>query len=123
MLDFYQVSHLFTPEERQVQATVREFLEAEALPDITRLVGAGCLPLAPGPEARRARPLRFQPAQDTWRRRGEQRGLGLLMYELERVDSGLRSFASVQGALVMYPIFEYGSDHQQQGYLDQAGEG
>src|SRR5260221_6887480 len=42
---------------------------------------------------------------------------GLLMQELERGDSGLRSFASVQGALVMYPIYTYGSEEQKQRWL------
>jgi glutaryl-CoA dehydrogenase len=48
---------------------------------------------------------------------------GLLMYELERVDSGLRSFASVQGALVMYPIYSYGSEEQKQNYLPKMAAG
>jgi glutaryl-CoA dehydrogenase len=49
---------------------------------------------------------------------------GLIMQELERADSGLRSFASVQGALVMYPILTYGSEEQKQRWLPrlQAGE-
>src|SRR5438270_10533090 len=49
---------------------------------------------------------------------------GLIMQELERGDSGLRSFASVQGALVMYPIYTYGSDEQKQRWLPrlQSGE-
>ncbi len=44
---------------------------------------------------------------------------GLVMQELERADSGLRSFVSVQGALVMYPILTYGSDEQKQRWLPQ----
>ena len=49
---------------------------------------------------------------------------GLIMQELERGDSGLRSFVSVQGALVMYPIFEYGSEEQKARWLPrlQSGE-
>lgn len=48
---------------------------------------------------------------------------GLLMYELERGDSGLRSFASVQGALVMWPIFTYGTPAQKQEWLPQLARG
>ena len=48
---------------------------------------------------------------------------GLVMYELERIDSGLRSFASVQSALVMYPIARYGSPEQQRRYLPELGRG
>src|SRR5277367_3742030 len=49
---------------------------------------------------------------------------GLVMQELERADSGIRSFASVQGALVMYPILTYGSEEQKQRWLPklQTGE-
>ncbi|MFQ6609082.1 MAG: acyl-CoA dehydrogenase family protein, partial [Fidelibacterota bacterium] len=48
---------------------------------------------------------------------------GLMMYELERGDSGLRSMASVQGALVMYPIYSYGSEEQKQKWLPQLAKG
>ena len=50
-------------------------------------------------------------------------GYGLVMYELERIDSGLRSFASVQSALVMYPIARFGSPEQQRRYLPELGRG
>lgn len=50
-------------------------------------------------------------------------GYGLLMYELERIDSGLRSFASVQSSLVMYPIFRYGSEEQRQRFLPPLSRG
>jgi glutaryl-CoA dehydrogenase len=50
-------------------------------------------------------------------------GYGLLMYELERGDSGLRSFASVQGALVMYPIFAFGSEAQKRAWLPKMATG
>ena len=48
---------------------------------------------------------------------------GLIMQELERGDSGVRSFVSVQGALVMYPIFTYGSDEQKQTWLPRLQSG
>lgn len=48
---------------------------------------------------------------------------GLLMYELERGDSGLRSMASVQGSLVMYPIFAYGSEAQKKRWLPEMAKG
>src|SRR4051795_2555858 len=49
---------------------------------------------------------------------------GLIMQELERADSGLRSFVSVQGALVMYPVYMYGTEEQKQHWLPrlQSGE-
>ena len=48
---------------------------------------------------------------------------GLLMQELERGDSGIRSFCSVQGALVMYPILMYGSEEQKKKYLPKLATG
>ena len=48
---------------------------------------------------------------------------GLIMQELERGDSGIRSFASVQGALVMYPIYAFGSEEQKKHWLPAAGGG
>lgn len=48
---------------------------------------------------------------------------GLIMKELERCDSGLRSFASVQGALVMYPIHQFGSEEQKKEWLPELGKG
>src|SRR5450432_3291742 len=48
---------------------------------------------------------------------------GLIMQELERVDSGIRSFVSVQGALVMYPIYTYGSDAQKEKWLPRLQSG
>jgi len=50
-------------------------------------------------------------------------GYGLLMYELERGDSAIRSFASVQGSLVMYPIFAFGSEEQKQFWLPKLAAG
>lgn len=52
-----------------------------------------------------------------------ERAYGLLMQELEAGDSGIRSMASVQGALVMYPIHAYGSDEQKETYLRDLGTG
>ena len=47
---------------------------------------------------------------------------GLIMQELERGDSGIRSFASVQGALVMYPIFAFGSEEQKKHWLPRLAQ-
>src|SRR5947208_6132859 len=53
----------------------------------------------------------------------DQVAYGLIMQELERGDSGLRSFASVQGGLVMYPIHTYGSEEQKQRWLPELQAG
>ena len=123
MLDFYQVSQLFTPEERQVQATVREFLEAEAMPHIREWWEQDTFPVHLVPRLGELGLIGSNlPATGGPKAVGNV-AYGLTMYELERVDSGLRSFASVQGALVMYPISRYGSDEQVQGLLPKLAKG
>ena len=123
MLDFYQVSHLFTPEERQVQATVREFLEAEALPHIRDWWERDAFPVHLVPRFGELGLLGSSFPKEYGAPGVSSAAYGLIMYELERVDSGLRSFASVQGALVMYPILEYGSDDQRQSHLPKLARG
>ena len=123
MLDYYHLSDQFTDEERQTQAAVREFLDAEALPHV-----AGWWERAEFP--RRLVPRLAElgliganmPVQYGASGVGSL-AYGLVMYELERIDSGLRSFASVQGALCMYPILRYGSEEQRQAYLPKIASG
>ena len=123
MLDYYQVSELFTPEERQVQTAVRSFLEAEARPHVSDWWERGTFPADLA--------LRFGDLGLLGSTLPKSYGApevssisyGLIMYELERVDSGLRSFASVQGALVMYPILAFGSEEHKQEYLPRLAKG
>ena len=123
MLDYYHLSDQFTDEERQTQAAVREFLDTEALPHV-----AGWWERAEFP--RRLVPRLAElgliganmPVQYGASGVGSL-AYGLVMYELERIDSGLRSFASVQGALCMYPILRYGSEGQRQAYLPKIASG
>lgn len=117
MLDFYAVSELFTPEERQVQSTVRRFLEAEALPHISQWWEEATFPAHLVPPLGEIGLLGA--TLPGVHESGEISNVayGLIMYELERVDSGLRSFVSVQNSLVMYPVHRYGSDAQRERYL------
>jgi glutaryl-CoA dehydrogenase len=115
-LNYMDEDSLFTEDELMVRNTVRSFVTEEVMPVLqeanrkeefpkhliprfaamgllgSTIHGYGCAGL--GPIA-----------------------YGLLMQELERADSGIRSFCSVQGALVMYPIYAYGSEAQKQKYL------
>ena len=123
MLDFYGVSDLFTSEERQVQANARHFLDAEAQPHIRDWWEAGTFPrhlvkrfaemgfLGPG------LPVEYGGGGVS------STAYGLIMYELERIDSSLRSFASVQGALVSYAIYLHGSEEQKRHYLPMLASG
>ncbi|MBP6742657.1 MAG: acyl-CoA dehydrogenase family protein [Deltaproteobacteria bacterium] len=121
-VDYFQMADLLSDEEKLVTATFRRFVDDEIMPVIGRhfrngtfdsawprrlgalgalganLVGYGC----PGLDAV---------------------AYGLIMQELERGDSGIRSFASVQGALVMYPIHAFGSEEQKQRFLPKMASG
>lgn len=123
MLDFLNITELLKPEERQIQAAVRKFVDAEVLPHIARWWEEESFPAhlikafgemgffgSTLPEAYGGANL-------------SSAAYGLIMYELERADSGLRSFASVQGALVMYPIYTYGSEEQKAYYLPKLASG
>jgi glutaryl-CoA dehydrogenase len=123
LTDFMRVADLLSEEERMVRAQGRQFVNAEVAPIIERCAQEQTFPTHLigkmgelgfyGPTL----PPRYGCA-----------GLsavayGLLMYELERGDSSLRSFASVQGSLVMYPIFAYGSEAQRERWLPRLARG
>jgi glutaryl-CoA dehydrogenase len=116
-LDFFELSSLLTPEEREIQRSTRRFLEAEALPGIRAAWSRGEFPreLVARFGAQGLLGANLPPTDGSAGISAV--GYGLINYELERIDSGLRSFASVQSALVMYPIASYGSDEQRRAYL------
>jgi glutaryl-CoA dehydrogenase len=111
-----------SPEQQMIQLVVREFVDAEALP-----LMRDCFE-----EARFPRELipRFAalgllgPTVPEYGAGLDYTSYGLICQELERADSGLRSFVSVQGSLVMFPIASYGSEEQKRRYLPamQRGE-
>ncbi|HWO25974.1 MAG TPA: acyl-CoA dehydrogenase family protein [Kofleriaceae bacterium] len=121
-LDYYGIDELFTHEERMVRDTVRELVSSRVMPQIGKhwsqgtfphelvpvfgelgllgssLTGYGCAGISPT-------------------------AYGLICQELERGDSGIRSFVSVQSSLVMYPIWAYGSEEQKQRWLPEMAAG
>ena len=123
MLDYYLVSDLFTSEERQVQATVHDFLEDKAMPHVSRWWEEATFPDHLVPQLGELGLLGANLPSEYGTAGVNNVAYGLIMYELERVDSGLRSFASVQGALVMYPIYTYGSEEQKRRYLPKLASG
>lgn len=120
--DFYQIDDLLTSEEKQIRATIRQFVTKEVLPIIddcfmrdefprqlipqlaelgtlgATIQGYGCAGLSPT-------------------------AYGLIMQELERGDSGLRSFVSVQGALAMHAIDAWGTEEQKRKFLPKMAGG
>ncbi|HET8724866.1 MAG TPA: acyl-CoA dehydrogenase family protein [Anaeromyxobacteraceae bacterium] len=115
--DFLGFRELLTDEERAVQAQARQFVNERVLPLVERHAQQQTFPreLVPAMAERGflgpTLPARYGCAELS------SAAYGLLMYELERGDSALRSFASVQGSLVMWPIFAYGSEAQKEHWL------
>ncbi len=115
-VDYFAVDSLFSEQELLVRQTARRFAEERALPLIRECFRDARFPRELIPEMAE---LGFLGANlEGYGCAGMSNvEYGLIMQELERADSGLRSFVSVQGALVMYPILTYGSDEQKQKWL------
>ena len=121
--DYYNLEDLYTEEEKSIRDTVREFVKEEVFPIIEKFNQEMKFPTELIPKM--AELGVFGPTLP------EQYGgmgisniaYGLIMQELERGDSGVRSFASVQSALVMYPIYTFGSEEQRMKYLPKLATG
>jgi glutaryl-CoA dehydrogenase len=121
-LDFIEFDSLLTEEERLVRDTARRFIEENLVPIIEQCNREGRFP----------REL-VKPMADLGFFGANLKGYGcagmanveygLVMQELERGDSGVRSFVSVQSALVMYPIYAFGSDAQKEKWLPAMARG
>ncbi len=122
-VDFLRLDELLTDEEKLVRDTVRSFVDDNVIPIIEDHYMAGTFP---GELVPQMGELGFLGANlEGYGCAGLNNvAYGLIMQELERGDSGLRSFVSVQGALVMYPIHAFGSDAQKEKWLPrlQSGE-
>ena len=114
--DFYELDALLSDEERMVRDTVREWVSDRWMPLVEDAYRAGRFPVEVVPELAEMGVLGGNLDYGDFPRLGSV-AYGLVMQELERGDSGLRSFVSVQGALVMYPIWRYGSDEQKARWL------
>src|SRR3989442_6239626 len=115
-VDFIEFDSLLNDEEKLVRQTARRFVDEQVIPIIEKHNREGSFPMHLVPQVAE---LGFFGANlSGYGCAGmSNAGYGLVMQELERRDSGLRSFVSVQSALVMYPIYTYGSDAQQEKYL------
>jgi glutaryl-CoA dehydrogenase len=121
--DFMDLDALLTDEERMARQAVREFVDAELLPIIEEHFEKATFPLhLKGKLADLGVYGANLPAEYGCAGMSNI-AYGLVMQELERGDSGLRSFVSVQGALVMYPIFAFGSEEQKRQYLPKMAAG
>jgi len=121
-VDFIDFDSLLNDEEKLVRQTTRQFVDEQVLPIIEQHNREGTFPMHLVPMLGE---LGFFGANLTgYGCVGMSNvGYGLVMQELERGDSGLRSFVSVQSALVMYPIYAYGSDAQKDKWLPRLQSG
>ena len=115
-VDYFAIDSLFSEQELLVRQTARRFAEERVVPLIRDCYREARFPCELIPELAQ---LGFLGANlEGYGCAGMSHvEYGLIMQELERADSGLRSFVSVQGALVMYPILTYGSEEQKQKWL------
>jgi glutaryl-CoA dehydrogenase len=119
MLNYFDVE--LSDEERLVQRTAREWVEASAMPIIADCFEAGEFPKQLIPQMAE---LGFLGASLPEYGAGlPYMAYGLICQELERCDTGLRSFVSVQSSLCMFPIYTFGSDEQKKRYLPKMTKG
>jgi alkylation response protein AidB-like acyl-CoA dehydrogenase len=121
-LDLYDLNSLLTDEERMIRDHVRNFVNSEVLPIINAHHEAGTFPI---PMLKTLGEMGlYGPSLKGYGCAGVSNiAYGLAMQELERGDSGFRSAASVQGSLVMWPIYTYGSEEQKNKYLPKLASG
>ena len=123
MFDFYDIDSLLSEEERAVRASVRAFVDERVLPIIGKCYVEGRFPKELVPAMAELGVFGANLPEQYGCAGLNNVAYGLIMQELERGDSGVRSFASVQGALVMYPIYAFGSEEQRQKFLPKMASG
>ncbi len=122
-VDFYDIDSLLSGDERMVRDATREWVEDRFLPLIGDAYVQHRFPKELVPEIGELGVLGANLPEEYGCAGLGNVAYGLIMQELERGDSGLRSFASVQGALVMYPIHAFGSEEQRRTWLRKLATG
>ena len=122
-VDYYAVEELLSEEQRFVRGAVREWVERRLLPIISDCWQQGRFPRELVPELGELGLLGATLPTSYGCAGIDPIAYGLACQELERCDSGIRSFVSVQGALAMYPIFAFGSEEQRRKWLPPMARG
>ena len=122
-MDFLGISEYFSEEEIMVQKTAREFVSNEIMPIIDDCFSKGIFPMDLVEKFASLGFLGSNLPQKYGCAGMSHVAYGLICQELERADSGIRSFVSVQGSLVMYPIYAYGSEEQKKEWLPKMASG
>ncbi|HVH68795.1 MAG TPA: acyl-CoA dehydrogenase family protein [Gemmatimonadales bacterium] len=122
-VDFYDVDGLLSEEERAVRDTVRAWVDDNLIPVIGEHYVEGKFPKQLVPQMAELGLFGANLPEEYGCAGLNNVAYGLIMQELERGDSGVRSFASVQGALAMYPIYAFGSEEQKRRWLPKMASG
>lgn len=121
--DFYQIDDLLTEEHKMIRGSIRDFVKKEITPNIEDWAERNHFEY---PMVKKFGDIgAFGPTIPTQYGGGgmDYISYGLIMQEIERGDSGMRSTASVQGSLVMYPIYKFGNEEQRMKYLPKLASG
>lgn len=122
-VDYYNVESLLSDEEIMIRNTVRDFVSDKVIPIIEEYNRKSEFPMQLIPQMGELGLFGSNLPQKFGCAEMNNVAYGLVMQELERGDSGLRSFVSVQSALVMYPIFTFGNDEQKNYWLPMLAKG
>lgn len=115
--DIYNIDSALSEEERAVRDSIHRFVDDRVLPVIGKCYVEGRFPREIVPQMAELGVFGANLPEEYGCAGLNNVSYGLIMQELERGDSGVRSFASVQGSLVMYPIYAFGSEEQKKHYL------
>jgi len=121
--DYYLLDELLTSEHLLIRKTIREFVKKEVSPIIEEVCQSCVFPKKLLPKLGKLGCFGSFIPNSYGGAELDQISYGLIMQELERGDSGIRSTASVQSSLVMFPIFNYGTDAQKEKYLPKLATG
>jgi glutaryl-CoA dehydrogenase len=121
--DIYNIDSALSEEERAVRDSIHRFVDDRVLPVIGKCYIEGHFPREIVPQMAELGVFGANLPEEYGCAGLSNVSYGLIMQELERGDSGVRSFASVQGSLVMYPIYAFGSEEQKQHYLPKMASG
>lgn len=121
--DFFRIDELYTAEELMVRDSVREFVDDQIVPIIEEHYQKGTFPMELTEKLANMGMFGIKTSEQYGGTAANYTTYGLAMQELERGDSGVRSFASVQNSLVMYPIEAYASEEKKQQWLPKLASG
>ena len=122
-LDFFELDDQYSEDELMVRDAVKGWVGERFLPGVMEHFEAGTFPMDLVPELAELGVFGPTTPEEYGGAGMNSVAYGLICQELERGDSGLRSFCSVQGSLVMWPINEYGSEEQKREYLPKLASG